>query len=229
MKKLSSILCIGLIFILFSSCERPDLTSDVEYAYNTAKNSCQESGAFKCSGITSYKCEYGFWSAYEKCDSGCDESTGKCSTSDSESSSGSCTTIDGYMWSPKASSIMDWESAVSYCNNLTECGYSDWHLPTISELRTLIKNCSGTQMPGGSCGVTDSCLSYSNCWSDSCYCDYIENNGGYYSKLGDDDNVWLWSSSSQSDFTNFAWFVFFYHGSVSSNLKDGSHDVRCVR
>ena len=216
MKKLTSILCIGLIFLLFSSCERPDLTGDVEYAYDTAKNnSCSEEGAFKCSGNTSYKCEYGFWSAYEKCDSVCDKSTGKCAT---------CTTIDGYMWSPKASTI-DWESAVSYCNNMTECGYSDWHLPTISELRTLIQNCSGT-VTGGSCGVTDSCLSWS-CGNDPC-CDGCSfDSSGYYSKLG--DTYFFWSSSTKSDNTDSAWFVDFRDGSVGLFYLYYCNDVRCVR
>ena len=133
------------------------------------------------------------------------------------------------MWSSRSSYEMNWESAVSYCNNLTECGYSDWRLPTISELRTLIQNCSGT-VTGGSCGVTDSCLSYSNCWSDSCYCDYyIENNGGYYSKLGDDDNVWLWSSSTSSVNADNAWRVGFDIGGVADNDKGDGNHVRCVR
>ncbi len=190
MNKLSVVFSFCLIFVLFSSCERPDLTEEVEWAYDAAKNN---------------------------------------SGSSSGSSSGSCSTIDGNMWSSKASLTMDWDDAFSYCNNLTECGYSDWHLPTISELRTLIKNCSGT-VTGGSCGVTDSCLSYSNCWSDSCYCDYIENNGGYYSKLGDDDNVWLWSSSTLSDDTNRAWRVGFDDGRVySSHCKSNDDNVRCVR
>lgn len=36
---------------------------------------------------------------------------------------------------------MDWESAIEHCKELKEsnaCGYSDWHLPTIDELKTII-------------------------------------------------------------------------------------------
>ena len=177
-----------LIFVLFSSCA-PDLTDDVEWAYDVAKNN---------------------------------------SGSGSGSSSGSCTTIDGNMWSSRSSYEMEWDDAVSYCNNLTECGYSDWHLPNINELRTLIKNCPGSQT-GGSCAVKDpGCLS-SDCWSSDCRCEYKENNGGYYSKLGDDDNVWLWSSSTLSDFTDYAWYVYFYRGGVLYYDKSYDYDVRCVR
>ena len=142
---------------------------------------------------------------------------------------GSCTTIDGNMWSSRSSYEMTWDSAVSYCNNLTECGYSDWHLPTISELRTLIKNCLGSQT-GGACAVKDpDCLS-KDCWSGDCYCDYMENNGGYYSKLGDDDKVGLWSSSTRSDNTDYAWSVLFYYGYVYNfNKTYINFYVRCVR
>ena len=172
------------------------------------------------------------------------------SGSGSSSSSDSCTTIDGNMWSSKSSDKMKWRDAVSYCNHLTVCGYSDWHLPTISELRTLIKNCSGT-VTGGSCGVTDNCLSSSECRNDACSgCDYDSN--VKYSKLGDigwfwssstlsygearlravplGDTGWFWSSSTRSDSSGYAWRVNFSYGRVYSNDKDDSNGyVRCVR
>ena len=132
------------------------------------------------------------------------------------------------MWSSLSSDEMDWDDAVSYCNNLTECGYSDWRLPNINELRRLIKNCPGTQT-GGSCAVKDpGCLSDS-CWSSDCVCEYRENNGGYYSKLGDDDNVWLWSSSVLSDSSGIRWYVDFDGGNVSHYAIQLVTYVRCVR
>ena len=131
-------------------------------------------------------------------------------------------------WSKRSSGEMNWSSAKEYCENLSEGGYSDWRLPTISELRTTIKNCSGSQS-GGSCKVSDSCLSSSDCLSDSCYCEKKENNGGYYSRLGDDDYVTLLSSSTDSDHTDHAWFVDFRNGLVLSYDKSNSYGVRCVR
>lgn len=182
MKKLSSIFFLCLIFILFSSCERPDLTGDVEYAYDVAKNNA------------------------------CSEE------------------IDGYMWSPKASSIMNWSDSIDYCNNLTACGYSDWHLPTISELRTLIQNCSRNEMPSGTCGVRDDdevvCLE-SSCWtSETCgFCS--SDSSDKYSKFG--ETGWFWSSSTRSDKTDHAWLVDFYNGDVNNYDKINVYNVRCVR
>jgi hypothetical protein len=137
---------------------------------------------------------------------------------------GGGTKIGSLYWSKRSRNAMNWNAAVKYCQNLNEGG---WRLPTISELRTTIKNCSGSQS-GGSCRVSDNCLG-SNCWSDDCYCEYRANNGGYYSKLGDDDKVWLWSSSTISDYPDDAWNVVFKDGLVCDNDKSSNNYVRCVR
>ena len=44
----------------------------------------------------------------------------------------------GYMWSAVAPQDGDWAWAMSYCENLTEKGFSDWKLPTLNVLRTII-------------------------------------------------------------------------------------------
>ena len=150
-----------------------------------------------------------------------------CGGDSGSGNSGSCPTVDGNMWS-SLSSYMVWDDAVSYCDNLTECGHTDWHLPNINELRTLIQNCPGSQA-GGACAVQEPSCLFLSCYSSSCYCEYKGNNGGYYSKLGDDDNVWLWSSSTLSDDTAVAWRVSFYYGHVGYDDKTISNDVRCVR
>ena len=130
-------------------------------------------------------------------------------------------------WSKKAPKKMKWKDAKNYCENLVEDGSSDWRLPTISELRTLIKNCSKTET-GGSCGVTDSCLSYS-CWkknNKACGgCSYDKS--GKYSVFG--DTGWLWSSSVLSDDTDAAWGVAFVNGRVDSLHRNDEYSVRCVR
>ena len=131
----------------------------------------------------------------------------------------------GLTWSVKAQNTMSWNDAVSYCNNLTESGSSDWRLPTISELRTLIQNCSAIQT-GGSCGVTDSCLSYSDCRNDACD-GCSSDSTGKYSKFGDTN--WFWSSSVQLDNSDAAWPVNFNNGYVSNFDKTFNFHVRCVR
>jgi len=47
--------------------------------------------------------------------------------------------------------------AKSYCENLKWAGHDDWRLPTIDELRTLIRRCTMTQ-PEGQCLVSSECL-----------------------------------------------------------------------
>lgn len=125
---------------------------------------------------------------------------------------------DGLNWSDASSYSMTWDEAITYCENL------GGRLPTISELRTLIQNCPATET-GGECGVTDSCLSSADCWTDPCGgCE--EDETGKYSVFG--DTYYFWSSSELSDLAIYAWRVFFLNGSVYSSLKNASYDVRCV-
>ena len=128
-------------------------------------------------------------------------------------------------WSQKTSERMNWNQAINYCKNLHEDNHNDWHLPTISELMTLIQNCPATQI-GGKCKVTDNCLSHSDCGNDACF-GCKSDNSGKYSKLGDTDP--FWSSSTASDYTYFAWHVNFYSGHVLVVNKSGYDYVRCVR
>ena len=138
-----------------------------------------------------------------------------------------CFKVDGRVWSNRVK--MFWSEAVDYCNNLNECGISDWHLPTISELRTLIRNSFLTES-GGECGVTDDCLSRDNCY-DFDSCNSINNESyGWYSKLG--DREWFWSSSALSDRAGPVWGVNFRSASVLSFDNDiydsAGSNVRCV-
>ena len=128
----------------------------------------------------------------------------------------------GLMWSEKPSETMTLEVAESYCAELSESGFSDWRMPTISELRTLIQNCSSTES-GGSVGLTDDCL-FLGCWAqDSCPI----NSYGEYGKLG--DKSVLWSSSLVPENTNNAWCVIFSSAAISYRSTNDKIYVRCVR
>ncbi len=76
------------------------------------------------------------------------------STNSSESLNGKQNNEKSLQWSEKSSHEMDWNAAINYCKNLNEDGYSDWRLPNIDELRTLIQNHSGTQT-GGTCQISE--------------------------------------------------------------------------
>ena len=172
---------------------------------------------------TGYTC--GCQSGYTWNGSSCQSNGGSSLPECSASSGTPCKdSSSGLTWSAKASTCYTWQNAVDYCNSYSEGGLSGWHLPTISELRTLIKNCSGT-VTGGSCGVTDSCLS-SSCQDESCYsCDYYED--GRYSKFGEIGG--FWSSSTSSDSAGSAWVVGFLNGPVDKLHKTYNLYVRCVR
>ncbi len=131
---------------------------------------------------------------------------------------------------PPSSDYMTWEEAISYCENLSFSGHDDWRLPTISELRSLIRGCDGT-VTGGSCGVTDSCLD-SSCQDESCYaCEYGAgpNNGCYGPPELAGECDWYWSSSPVADFAGRAWFVNFSDGAVPSYDIVPNGVARCVR
>ena len=142
-----------------------------------------------------------------------------------------------YIWSAKNTDGKTWQQAKDHCTGLNTSNYggfsSGWHLPTISELRTLIQNCSGTQMPpvgSNTCGVREdesvTCLS-SSCWTESaCYSCSADSSGGH-SKFG--DTGWFWSSSTNVNSTNLAWNVDFGYGRVDDSSKTSYGSVRCVR
>jgi len=141
--------------------------------------------------------------------------------------------VGGLIWSDRSSETMNWNVAKQYCANLVEGSFTDWRLPTISELRKLIKNCYSQS--GGSCRISDNCLSR-DC-DTACCCG--GNKGSYYNKLTNQDAEILWSSSTFSDNADAAWVVLFLNedydiGKKGVHLhgykKSGStFFVRCVR
>ena len=124
-------------------------------------------------------------------------------------------------WSSRSPKAMSWKQANQYCENLKEGSSSDWRLPTISELRTLVMKCGSTET-GGTCRVTDQCLSESQCKNKACR--------GCGSKIRHNkfgDRGLFWSSSISPDNKN-AWYIDFTYGSVHDHSKSEKF-VRCVR
>lgn len=206
-----------------SDSDTVDLTAD-PCTPNPCSSITNSTGICTATDETAYSCDCN--EGYEWNKTECKE---KLSLPECNSTSGTpCKdSSNGLTWSARGSSNMTWQNALNYCNSYSEGGLSGWHLPTINELRTLIKNCSST-VTGGSCGVTDSCLSVS-CWDDPCD-DCSLDDSGKYSKLG--DTGWYWSSSVCPNFpdgSDGAWSVYFDYGGVYFNDNSYTNFVRCVR
>jgi hypothetical protein len=127
---------------------------------------------------------------------------------------------------PPSASLMLWSDAISYCDNLDLGGHTDWRLPNIEELISLIRGCvNGTatgdlspsicEMTPAGCVETPPCADTSNCLN----CSYLSGPGETWS--------WYWSSSPYS--SDGAWLVAFDHGCVGIISVDYDYDVRCVR
>jgi len=122
----------------------------------------------------------------------------------------------GDCWSDNTGNPMEQYSAKKYCEEL------GGRLPTISELRTLIKNCPETES-GGSCGVTDSC-STTSCWDETC--------DGCIGVRSVEDRKYtrrLWSITVPSDRTDLAWYVNFNDNGIDAMYSFSFYNVRCIR
>jgi hypothetical protein len=140
----------------------------------------------------------------------------------------------GYLWeNPPSTTQRTRDEGTTYCDGLTLCGspVGGWHLPTISELRSIIRDCPDT-MTGGACGGTDSCLSDS-CFSGACSgCVPIGGpgpGGCYWDGLLAGACTLYWSSSFDATSLSGTWIVAFNHASVAFWVESNLAQVRCVR
>ena len=123
---------------------------------------------------------------------------------------------------------MSWQDANTYCNDLDFGGHDDWRLPTISELRTLVRGCT-TQSSDGACGVTDTCVT-SDC-QDTCYpcvSGHGPTNGCYGPAELPDECGCFWSSTFYASATDLWWDFDFEDGFIDTNDYNVNL-VRCVR
>jgi Protein of unknown function (DUF1566) len=123
------------------------------------------------------------------------------------------------------------EDAVVYCNYLHLDGHYDWRLPTISELRSIIRGCHSTEL-GGMCDVRDDCTAWS-CDKDGC------NGCDDFAGPGSDSAYWPPEFSGKIDFYQssltvegewfFVWGVDFRSGRIDVGDAGSKNAVRCVR
>jgi len=131
----------------------------------------------------------------------------------------SSNSIDGLSWGDKLDYEMNWTDANAHCISKGK------RLPTISELRTLIKDCPGSEI-GGRCNVTDDCNS-PYCVNSFCSCGdpYDTNYFGDHSVLGDTDKLWSYTAGSSGKY----WVVNFNRASFDTDLITDSNFFRCVK
>ena len=231
MKKITTLFCaltILALFILMSGCSHSKKESETG---EIADNDAVDADIYDSDGSDSEPDDED--SDADQIDSASDADDDK-SDNDSKPAEDACITIDDNIWSPPAPAQMDCQNAIGYCSSLDKCGFNDWRLPTVTELRTLIQNCPDTEI-GGSCRLTDSCLHDRECWQgEDCYSDSCSS-GGNYSKLG--DKGWFWSSSGYhtpsglpyDDWTTNSYGVNFSKATLIKNFCDLKSSVRCIR
>lgn len=113
---------------------------------------------------------------------------------------------------------MTWSEAKTYCSKIGA------RLPTISELRSLVRVCVSTGT-GGACGVTDNCLK-DDCYdSNDCSACTVDTSGKY-SYFG--DNFELWSSSGVSTVEGDVWTIDFGSASLNYRWDALKFKARCV-
>ncbi|MBI5487091.1 MAG: DUF1566 domain-containing protein [Deltaproteobacteria bacterium] len=142
----------------------------------------------------------------------------------------------GYLWeNPASDAALELDDALGDCRAFSRCGHARgaWHLPTVNELRSLVRGCARTA-EGGACAVTDLCADVS-CWSTVCIgCVLREGpgGGGCYWEPGVEDEAscgwWYWSSSAVAGAPSEAWTIYFDHALVEHRDATFRGWVRCV-
>jgi Protein of unknown function (DUF1566) len=154
-------------------------------------------------------------------------------------------TDSGLQWQTQFTGTADFQTANTNCEALELDGHDNWRLPTIDELRTLVRGCSLTE-PGGACDVTENCISLSTCRNLPCY-GYLSGEGpsarGHYLpdvfpiRCEQDRTALcldLWSSTGTDDanyypYDLYSWVIDFRHARVTVEYRSGKIGYHCVR
>jgi Protein of unknown function (DUF1566) len=153
-------------------------------------------------------------------------------------------TATGLKWQTQHTGEADWQTANANCEALELDGHDNWRLPTIDELRSLVRGCSLTE-PGGACGVTDSCNNQDTCETDSCN-GYLSLEGpsakGFYMpdvfpiNCEPDDGLVCahWWSLTEVEWyvpedDPYRWFMDFLHAGLGNDQELNEQSYHCVR
>ena len=142
----------------------------------------------------------------------------------------------GLRWQePPSDQTMSASKAATYCSGLELGGLTDWRLPTVGELRGLIRGCDKTVV-GGTCKVGDSCVQ-STCGGLfdclGCGVNGGPNQGCYWPDALTGPCTWYWSGTKVvGAMGGTTWWAALYEdGSLRQSLELSvtKNNVRCVR
>jgi formylglycine-generating enzyme required for sulfatase activity len=137
------------------------------------------------------------------------------------------------VWQETTPSSRTVSSAKTYCNgNQAGLPGSGWRLPSITELRSLIRGCPATEEPDGTCNVDDGGCVRWDCRSadcDGCTSGQGPDGGCYRDAIIDGTCHYMWSSTAVEGSSNSGWLIDFNYGRLLSESASYTRGVRCVR
>lgn len=125
-------------------------------------------------------------------------------------------------WSKNPATKIIWKEADWYCRNIKEDGYTDWRLPTIDELRSMVENCPDSVV-GGACSISET-----NGKLDQNDYNKVTCNGCKGGRVKLKGRGWFWSSSRKTG-TDHYWVISFNNARISSGKMIMPYNVYCVR
>ncbi len=210
-----------------------DLKEECGVSGYTGSNYCSSGNVYRdyvTRGCSSYDCTESTAAALiESCTNGC--SGGVCNA---EKAAIWYDSTSGLTWQNTAISTYSQSSGSTYCANLSLGSYSDWRLPTVSELRSLARSCTKITT-GGTCSVIDSCTSYASCYNSS-NCGTCTSGAGpsdagmYWDAALIDTGSTYWSATVLSDYaSSYGWTIDFTSGTLAYQYLTDPFSVRCAR
>lgn len=218
----------------YDSCGNlEDIKEECGTSGYTGSNYCSSGDLYRdyvTRGCSSYACtENTEGQVVEYCDYGCTGTACNAAKADIWYDSTS-----GLTWQNTGISTYAPSGGTTACANLSLGGYSDWRLPTISELRSLVRSCAKITT-GGTCSVTSSCATYASCYNSSnCGSCTVgsgpSDTGMYWDAELLDVGTAYWSSTVLSDYpTTTTWYIDFSTGTLTYQDNVYAYSVRCVR